>query len=144
MTPDRYAACGFLYHPATRQVLLHHRSADAPVLPGVWSFFCGGAEPEDGGDPATTWRRELGEELGITVPAERIRYLGVAASPQSGRPRHVFSAEWPRLDGPFVLGEGDGFAWFPIDRALGLLDLPAVAKADLRRFVQLVHLPAAE
>jgi 8-oxo-dGTP pyrophosphatase MutT (NUDIX family) len=136
VTVGRYVACGFLFHAATGQVLLHHRSATARALPGIWSFFCGGAEPEDGDDPAATWRREVREELGIAVTARRVVYLGVAPDPTAGRPRHVFAAAWPRLEGPFVLGEGDGFAWFTIAAALRLLDLPAAAKADLRRFAR--------
>jgi 8-oxo-dGTP pyrophosphatase MutT (NUDIX family) len=136
VTAGRYVACGFLFHPPTGQVLLHRRSAAARALPGIWSFFCGGAEPEDGGDPAATWRREVGEELGIAVPASRVVELGVAPDPTAGRPRHVFAAAWPRLEGVFVLGEGDGFAWFTLTAALGLPDLPAAAKEDLRRFAR--------
>ena len=132
----RYSTCGFLHHRPSRQVLLHHRDAKAPVFPNVWSFFCGGSEPEDGGSPAATWRRELREELGVTLAAEQVVHLWVAPSPVSGRPRHVLYAAWPELRGPFVLGEGDGFGWFALEDAVRLPDLPAVVEADLRRFVQ--------
>jgi 8-oxo-dGTP pyrophosphatase MutT (NUDIX family) len=136
MTVGRYSTCGFLYHRPTRQVLLHHRDAKAPVFPNVWSLFCGGSEPEDGGDPAATWRREMREELGVTLAEEQIVPLWVAPSPVSGRPRHVLYADWPDLDGPFVLGEGDGFGWFALGDALRLPDLPPVVREDLRRFAQ--------
>ncbi|HEX2034894.1 MAG TPA: NUDIX domain-containing protein [Chloroflexota bacterium] len=137
----RYSTCGFLFHAESGQVLLHHRDGNAPVLPDVWSFFCGGSEPEDGGDPAATWCREMAEELGIVLRPEQVVFLCEAPSPITGRRRFVFYSLWPHADESFVLGEGDGFGWFTLEAALALPDLPAVAKADLHRFGRRLGLP---
>jgi 8-oxo-dGTP pyrophosphatase MutT (NUDIX family) len=65
----RNVAVGFLYHAASESVLLHLRGADAPPNPGMWAFCGGRCEPEDDDDLCATWRRELREELGVTLDA---------------------------------------------------------------------------
>jgi 8-oxo-dGTP pyrophosphatase MutT (NUDIX family) len=105
-------------------------------MPNWWSFFCGGPEAVDGGDPATTWRREIQEEIGVLLDASQIAALSAYVDPRYAKPRHVFVGEWPDLSTAFVLGEGDGIDWFSLDEALGLPDLPDVAKQDLHRFAR--------
>ena len=129
--PSRYAAVAFLYHAPTRQVLLHHRDNRASIYPECWAGFGGSNEPEDGGDPIVTCRRELREELGIEITPERIRPLRQYVNPDIGRPRHIFYVEWPELTQDFALAEGDGYAWFPLDAAIVLPDLMAYAHDDL-------------
>lgn len=115
----QYASGGVLYHAATGQVLLQHRDDAAPAYPGQWGLFGGGEEPEDGGDPVATWCRELREELGIAVAPPAIVALGMATG-RDGNARHLFACPWPELTGDFVLGEGQGYAWFVPEAALGL------------------------
>jgi 8-oxo-dGTP pyrophosphatase MutT (NUDIX family) len=128
--PGPYYAVGALYHPSGR-VLLHHRGADAATAPGRWALFGGRSEPEDGGDPVSTWRRELREELGVGLPAERI--VPVADYAYLGLRRVVFVAAWPRLTTAFVLGEGQGYAWYGLDEALAHPGVTDQTKADLHR-----------
>jgi 8-oxo-dGTP pyrophosphatase MutT (NUDIX family) len=127
----RYAAVGFLYHAASRQVLLHHRDAGASLYPECWAGFGGRDEPQDGGDPAVTWRREMREELGVELVPEQIRPLRQYINPDVGRPRYVFYVVWPSLDQSFTLNEGDGYAWIPLDEAIVLPDLMDLARGDL-------------
>jgi 8-oxo-dGTP pyrophosphatase MutT (NUDIX family) len=105
-------------------------------MPNCWSFFCGKPELVDGGQPMAAWRREIQEEIGVTLAADQIIPLGDYVDPRYGVRRHVFAAAWPDLTTTFVLGEGDAVAWFSIKEALALPDLPQVAKDDLRRFAQ--------
>lgn len=114
-----YASGGVLYHAATGQVLLQHRTDDAPAYPGQWGLFGGGVEPEDRDDPVATWCRELHEELGIAPERAAIVLLGTATG-HDGNARHLFAYPWPAPTRDFVLGEGQGFAWFAIEAALGL------------------------
>ena len=130
--PELYGSAGFLFHPDSGQVLLHHRDAHAPRFPNHWSDFGGTGEPGDGGDPVTTWQRELREELGITLQRQQIVPLRVYLSPHTGHPRHVFYVSWPTLDTDvFVLGEGDGFGWFSLAAAIGLPDIVDLSRDDL-------------
>src|SRR5689334_18869345 len=68
-------AVGFLYHRASGEVLLHLRDVDKPPGAGMWAFFGGRSEPEDGGDLVATWCREMHEEIGVTLDRSRIESL---------------------------------------------------------------------
>ena len=127
----RYAAVGFLVHAATGQVLLHHRDANTAFYPETWAAFGGSNELEDGGDPAVTWRREMREELGITLAPDQIRFLRTYINPHYQRRRYIFYAEWPSVDDRFALTEGDGYAWYSLDAAIALPDLMDLARGDL-------------
>lgn len=52
---------------------------------------------------------------------------------RAGWPRHVFVADWPSIDTNFVLGEGDGLAWFGLAEALARPDLTERTRRDLER-----------
>ena len=127
----RYASGGVLYHADTRQVLLQHRTDDAPSYSGQWGLFGGSDEPEDYGEPVTTWCREMREELGIVLDPESIRSLGEVWA-RNGARHYLFAYPWPAPTRDFVLGEGQGFAWFAIEEALGLaLLIPLAAECLL-------------
>lgn len=138
MHAGRYASVGFLYHPPSGQVLLHHRDANASHYPLCWAGFGGMNEPEDGDDPAVTWQREMREELGITLRREQITYLRSYVNHDVGRQRHIFYAAWPSTDDTFALTEGDGYGWFTLGEALLLPDLMAYAREDIEYFRETV------
>ncbi|MCX6023885.1 MAG: hypothetical protein NTZ05_19575, partial [Chloroflexi bacterium] len=50
---------------------------------------------------------------------------------EQGFYRHVFFCEWPTLSLDFDLGEGQGFAWFTFDEALGHAEVTDTAKKDI-------------
>jgi 8-oxo-dGTP diphosphatase len=127
----RYASGGVLYHADTRQVLLQHRTDDAPAYPGQWGLFGGSDELEDRGDPVATWCREVREELGIVLDPRHFRSLGEVWGRNGARHYrcYLFAYPWPAPTRDFVLGEGQGFAWFDIEEALGLaLLIPLAAE----------------
>ncbi len=128
----RYGSGGVLYHAATGQVLLQHRTDDAPHYPGQWGLFGGGEELEDKGDPIVTWHRELREELGVEIERTAITALGVGPG-QGGGKHYFFAYPWPAPTRDFVLGEGQGFAWFAIEAALGLSLLTPLAADCIMR-----------
>jgi 8-oxo-dGTP pyrophosphatase MutT (NUDIX family) len=129
--PEPDVAVGFLYHAPSGKVLLHLRDVDKPPSAGMWAFFGGRAEPEDGGDLLVTWCREMHEELGITLDPARAISLRQGTF-EDGRRWQDFSYEWPTLDESFVLTEGQRYAWFTLDEALALPDLAEYAAEDLR------------
>jgi 8-oxo-dGTP pyrophosphatase MutT (NUDIX family) len=130
--PD--VAVGFLYHAPSGKVLLHLRAVDKPPGAGMWAFFGGRAEPEDGGDLLATWCREMREEIGVTLDPAKIVSLRSGVY-DDGRRWQDFFSEWPSLDDDFVLTEGQRYAWFTLDEALALPDLAEYAREDLRHFV---------
>lgn len=135
-------ALGFLYHRASRSVLLQLKSDSAPWFPGLWELFGGRMEAEDANDPVTTWRRELTEELGATVPAEQVRPVDDYVN-EYGIRQVVFYAAWPLLQQDFHLTEGAGYGWFPVDDALRLPNLSPLARRDVLTFARAVSRHAA-
>ncbi|MDP9352331.1 MAG: NUDIX domain-containing protein [Chloroflexota bacterium] len=128
---------GFLYNRAARKLLLHHRGADAPSDPDKWDVFGGRSEDEDRGDPVATWCREMREELGVDLESEGVIPVCDYVN-KYGRYRYVFYHAWPSLSEDFVLGEGQGYAWFTLDEALTLLDLTDMTRHDLLRFGEML------
>ena len=129
----RFDAFALLYHVASGKVLLHERDEYAPVNPNKWGLFGGGGEDEDDGDPITTLRRELREELGIAVEPDGI--VPLCEYLNRGRvDRYVYYCAWPSLSTDFVLGEGRSFAWVGVDDALQHLDLSDGTRRDLLVF----------
>ena len=126
-------AVGFLYHAGSGEVLLHLRSIDAPPSAGMWTFFGGHSESEDGGDLLATWCREMHEELGVTIDPARVVSLRHGTY-DDGRRWHDFWCEWPSPDADFVLTEGQRYCWFTLDEALSLPDLAGYAREDLTLF----------
>lgn len=126
-------AVGFLYHVTSGKVLLHLRGVDAPPSAGKWAFFGGRSEPEDGNDLLATWRREMREEIGVTLEPAQVVSLRHGTY-DDGRQWHDFWCAWPSLDADFVLTEGQRYAWFTLDEALRLPDLADYARDDLLLF----------
>jgi 8-oxo-dGTP pyrophosphatase MutT (NUDIX family) len=134
-------AVGVLCHRPTGRVLLHHRDAGAATAPGRWALFGGRSEPEDGGDSVVTWRRELREELGVSLTAPGV--VPLADYDYLGLRRFLFAASWPTLATDIVLGEGQGYAWYGLEEALAHPEVTEQTKADLRRLRQYLGRPGA-
>ncbi len=129
----RNVAVGFLYHVASGKVLLHLRDPDKPPSAGMWAFFGGRAESEDGDDLRATWCREMREELGVALDPEQIMSLRHGTY-EDGTRWHDYYYPWPSLDEDFVLTEGQRYAWFTLDEARDLPDIADYAREDLRLF----------
>ena len=84
------------------RLLIHQRSADKEVYPSYWDV-CAGGVCTAGESWDVSARRELGEELGITVPVE---HLGAGTWEGGGASLvgHVYLA---RSDGPFRFDDGE-------------------------------------
>ena len=93
-------------------------------------MFGGGGEPEDGGDPELTVRREIREELGLTLDPDQIVPLWDYLTGRGGH-RYVFLYPWENPEFPFVQTEGQGRGWFLPDEALRTLTLTDNARRDL-------------
>ena len=125
-----HGASVFLYHAASRRVLLQHRTDDAPSYPGHWGMFGGGGEPEDEDNPLRTIRRELREELGLTLDPGLVVPLWDYMTSR-GSHRYVFLYPWDDPEHPFVHAVGQGRGWFVPEEALRTLTLTDNARRDL-------------
>jgi 8-oxo-dGTP pyrophosphatase MutT (NUDIX family) len=72
---------------------------------GTSAFMQPGGKPEPGESAAECLSRELAEELGARIPADRLQYVGLFRSDAANEPGHALEAEVFRADvtGPFAV-----------------------------------------
>lgn len=93
-----------------REVFLQKRSLRKDLAAGLWDSSCSG-HVDSGEDYDAAARRELGEELGLSLPAPPPRWFRVEACAETG-----FEFVWVyrlETEGPFVLNpdEIDAGEW---------------------------------
>ncbi|GAA1976107.1 nucleotide triphosphate diphosphatase NUDT15 [Kitasatospora viridis] len=101
-----------------RQVLIGRRTAAGE--PPTWSLP-GGKADEPGESFEQAAARELAEETGIVLPAERMRVLGVLLDHLAGRPRLTAAVLAPASDAPAFVTEPHACAGW---ERVGLDELP--------------------
>lgn len=90
------------------QLLLQHRTADAPILPNYWAFFGGGIE--EGETPERAAKRECLEELGYQLTAPRLLFTQEITFEGRILILNIFVERYD--GGSLTLGEGQGMGWF--------------------------------
>ena len=108
----------FLYDPNENLVLIHKRD-DKPNIdsPKKWDYFGGLLETVDLGDPDHALKRELYEELGVSVEQEYIKVLA------ENDDEKMYFIVYPKYKtSAFKFDEGAGFAWLSFEEALGLFN----------------------
>lgn len=105
--PVRKIAIIILYNDRG-EVLLQHRTKDAPVLPDYWAFFGGGIENDE--TPEEAVRRECFEELSYQLSHPKLIGFDQVVHEGQSFLLHVFIE---RYDGSrLILGEGQAMGWF--------------------------------
>jgi 8-oxo-dGTP diphosphatase len=116
------------------QVLLQHRTKDAPVLPGYWAFFGGGLEGNE--SPQEAVLRECLEELSYRLCGPKLVATEQITHAERQFVLHVFVE---RYDGSeLVLGEGQNMGWFS-PGATGHLLMSEHDRALLRTIENLIE-----
>ncbi len=109
---EKFYAGGFLYNPKTKEVLLHLRDNKTKNNPNLWAFF--GGLNQKGEVPKETFRRELKEELSVSLDDSDIKPLCNYFNPDFKTHRYVFYAERQNQLRKFELKEGEDFRWFTL------------------------------
>ena len=128
---------GYVLHPDGERVLLVHRSRDGDQHQGKNNGLGGKLEADE--DVVACLHRELMEEAGITVTAQRLR--GTISWPGFG----LGGEHWlgflfvvDAFDGEVPPRNDDGpLEWVPIERLLGVGDPPPMWEGD-RHFLPMV------
>lgn len=115
---ERVVATLVLYNDK-KQILLQHRSEDAPRWPGYWALFGGGVEGNETVEEAL--RRELLEEIGYEVKNPRIFATEESVSEDGLLIKGNIFVEKYDASQPLIIGDGgQGFGWFTLEEALQL------------------------
>jgi len=120
-----HAATGVLVRRSDGRVLVHRRSPDKDLWPGLLDVACGGVL-HAGEDPDAGARRELAEEVGIDDPGLELEPLGRRwyRDEDTWYLAHLYQVVW---DGPvrFVDGEVAEAWWEPREAVAAVLADPA-------------------
>ena len=130
--PTRFWAGGFLFDPTSEFVFLHLRDGNTTINPNKWAFFGGLSEGDE--SPLDCYRREIREEIGISVECEKVILLREYLNVELNTQRIVFYSLADSTQNDFVLGEGAGFGWIHL-RELSAYDLTEKTKEDLEFLV---------
>lgn len=117
------------------QLLLQHRTLDAPVLPNHWAFFGGGIEK--GETPERAAKRECLEELGYQLTAPRLLFTRKITFEGRILILNIFVERYD--GGSLTLGEGQGMGWFRPEETKCLL-MSDHDRAIIRQIEELLEL----
>lgn len=106
----------FILYTSAGQLLLQHRTHDAPRLPAHWAFFGGGIEP--GESPVEALQREVIEELSYRVQRPHFLLAQTVKHGEEESTKYVYVERYD--DQPLQLGEGQAMGWFFPDETYAL------------------------
>ncbi|MEK7560336.1 MAG: NUDIX domain-containing protein [Patescibacteria group bacterium] len=129
---NKFWAGGFLYNPQTNSVFLHQRDDKTKINPCKWAFFGGLNEGDK--TPLETFQREMCEELGIIIPAQKIKPLTDYLNEELQTYRYVFFAESDVEKADIHLTEGADCSWIPLQNVF-TYDLTEKTRRDLKTFL---------
>lgn len=113
------------------QVLLQHRDIKASRNPNSWGLWGGVLEQNE--SPTEAAKRELKEELGMTLDLSQLKIYKVYKTP--GRERYVYYVRDDKQL-PYHLQEGDDLRWVSIQQ-LQQLNMNSLSYEILKDFFNL-------
>ncbi len=124
-------AVSIIQDPVSGRVLLQHRDDNAKNSPNKWGLFGGGVEA--GETPEVALKRELEEEIGISIDTGEAKLIAeYEAEPNFYR--YVFLVTSIPESAKIVLGEGQGYEWISSEKIFGY-DLTWMTEKDLNSFL---------
>jgi len=109
---------GIILFNSNNEILLQHRTNDAPIYPGKWGFF--GGHIENGENPLEAVKRECKEELNYSLknPNHILSHIIDELNMES----LVFIEKYDNSK-ELILNEGQAMKWFSI-KDIDNLDMP--------------------
>jgi 8-oxo-dGTP diphosphatase len=117
-----------LYNPHGQVLLQHRDNNEYTVFPGHWGLFGGGVEAGESLEEAVD--REIWEELEYRIQYKELWLIAREARADF----HMFLVPINVSLNELTLHEGQGFAYFDVDKALEGLKLPPVTRYVLQAF----------
>jgi 8-oxo-dGTP diphosphatase len=90
------------------QILLQHRTEDAPTFPNMYCIF--GGSIDEGEDPLEAVKRECYEELEYTLQNPKLLLEFTCESVLGERTKYIFAEKYDQSK-KLVLQEGQGMKW---------------------------------
>ncbi len=106
-----------LLYKQNGEMLLQHRTDDAPVFPGHWAVFGGQIEPGETAEQAV--RRECIEELAYRLDDPQLFMIHHFTLDRLEHIIYLFIEEYNGSS--LTLGEGQGMGWFRVGETPALL-----------------------
>ena len=124
----------FILYTSAGQLLLQHRTHDAPRHPSHWAFFGGGIEA--GESPAEALQREVREELSYDVKRPHFLLAQTVKQGEEESTKYVYVERYE--DEPLELGEGQAMGWFFPEEthALKMVDHDRAIIERVRRYLE--------
>lgn len=113
------------------RVLLQHRDDNAKNSPNKWGLF--GGSIEEGESPELALKRELEEEIGVSIDPSTAQLL-TEYEAEPNFYRYVFLVRSIPESAKITLGEGQGYEWILTDKILNY-DLTWMTEKDLNLFL---------
>ena len=107
-------ASGFLFHPASQQILLQQAVSSLPTL-SPWSLLNGFYTQDE--NPDSVFKNAVSDLLGVQVHIAYPVYSYF--NENTGMSQFIFYSELPRIQ-DFVTQEGLTFSWFSFKNVLKL------------------------
>ena len=130
----RTYSCIALYNKLG-QVLLQHRTDDAPTLAGQWAYFGGGIDEGESPDDACV--RETKEELGYDVKSADLSFTYDFETQKSVVKKYLYVQPYDESQDLQLL-EGKGMDWFRRDQidSLNMADFNKVLAHKIFDYIE--------
>lgn len=137
---NEFYASGFIYHPASQQILLHQYPAK-PNQPSLWSLFGGKSQGKE--TPEKTFHRIITEKLGLEVPVDACFTVYDYYHKDKAMPHHIHYAILEQMPDEDSLETEYTVSWFAF-KQIAKLPMKPQTKQDITVGQRVINLAIRE